>query len=321
VKHFGFFSSSRRAPKHNASLHLAELPAWYYFQRPTNLTSHNLCTVHQPPPNFRSLLGLGLNFCPRPLFSNKEILSSTIARFRRDLYNRFAYAGEESHYDSMLYARSNRAAPEHLVASELKNRINNFSSALHRLFRKKQSASNLLPHQRACLRSLRTNPELIVCKTDKNLGPAIMDRKRYIALAFRDHLSDKATYRQLTKEEACQKMQAAEREIKSWLATHKHRISPAGLTFLKRTLNLKDPDGNTMFPQFYILAKLHKTPLATRPIVSVSGTLLHGFGRWVNRQLQQPGQSIPSFINSSYALTQRLCTLQEVTPLPPTTLV
>jgi len=94
----------------------------------------------------------------------------------------------------MLYARSNSKAPEHLVASELKNRIDKFSTALQRLFHKQQSPSNLLPHQQACLRSLRTNPELIVCKTDKNLGPAIMDRKRYFALAFRDHLSDKATY-------------------------------------------------------------------------------------------------------------------------------
>jgi len=156
---------------------------------------------------------------------------------------------------------------------------------------------------------------------DKNLGPAIMDQKCYVELAFCNHLSNKAMYHQLTKEEACQKMQAAECEIKSWLATHKHRISPAGLTFLECTLILKDPNGNIMFPQFYILAKLHKTPLVTCPIISVSGTLLHGFGCWVDWQLQQPGQSIPSFINSLYALTQRLCTIQEETPLPATALL
>ncbi len=102
-----------------------------------------------------------------------------------------------------------------------------------------------------------------------------MDRKRYIELAFHDHLSNKATYHQLTKEEACQKMQAAKCEIKSWLTMHKDCISKASLTFLKCTCLLKDPDGNIMFPQFYVLAKLHKTPLAICPIISVSGTLLH----------------------------------------------
>jgi len=136
MKHFGFFSTSRCVPKHNASLHLSNLPAWYYFQRPTSLTPHNLCTVNLPPPNFRSLLGLGLNFCPQPPFSTKKAISDSLNRFRRDLYNRYAYAGETSDYDPMLYARSNSKAPEHLVASELKNRIDKFSTALQRLFRK-----------------------------------------------------------------------------------------------------------------------------------------------------------------------------------------
>jgi len=214
----------------------------------------------------------------------------------------------------MLYAQSNAVAPEHLVTSKLKNQINSFSVTLHCLFQKKCSPSNLLLHQWACLQS---NPKLILWKMDKNLGPAIMDQKCYIELAFHDHLSDKATYCQLTKEEACQKMQAAKHEIQSWFNMHKQCISPAGLTFLKWTCILKDPDGNIMFPQFHILAKVHKTPLQPCPIISISGSLLYGFGHWVDWQLQPPGQSIPSFINSSYALTLKLCTLQDLTPYCP----
>jgi len=118
-RYFGFFSSHHRTPRHNASIHFAYLPAWHYYQRPTNLSSYNLCTVTQPPLNFRSLLGLGLNFIPRPPLSNRKVLKDNLARLRKAIYNRSVYAGEHHDYDPKLYARSNRNAPEHLVSVEL----------------------------------------------------------------------------------------------------------------------------------------------------------------------------------------------------------
>jgi len=66
ICHFGFFSSHKHTPKHNATKDLTNLPAWFYYQRPSNLSSHNLTqhTYAGPPLNFRSLLGLGLKFIP-----------------------------------------------------------------------------------------------------------------------------------------------------------------------------------------------------------------------------------------------------------------
>jgi len=42
IRHFGFYSNHLRTPKHNATLHLADLPAWFYYQRPSNLAAHDL---------------------------------------------------------------------------------------------------------------------------------------------------------------------------------------------------------------------------------------------------------------------------------------
>ncbi len=67
----------------------------------------------------------------------KKAISDSLDRFHRNLYNHYAYAGKESDYDPMLYARSNSKAPEYLDASELKNQIDKFSTALQRLFRKR----------------------------------------------------------------------------------------------------------------------------------------------------------------------------------------
>jgi len=114
------------------------MPVWFYFQRPSNLACHNLTTTHQPPLNFRALLGLGLSFCPRPFFTSNNNLNQMLERLRTDLYNRYVYAGDNNdNYDPKLYERSNRKPPAHLVATELTTRIDNFNQALRLLFTKR----------------------------------------------------------------------------------------------------------------------------------------------------------------------------------------
>jgi len=166
------------------------MPTWYYFQCPSNLACHNLATTFKPPPMFRSLLGLGLSFCLRPFFTSNKRLTQMLLHFCHDLYNRFIYGRDpNSTYDPKLYARSNRKPPEHLVTKELIARLDAFETSLHALFWKKHSPSNLLSHQHHCLHTLRNDPNLMVMRMDKNLGPALIERSWYITLAFKDHLS------------------------------------------------------------------------------------------------------------------------------------
>jgi hypothetical protein len=54
------------------------------------------------------------------------------------------------------------------------------------------------------------------------------------------------------------------------------------------------------FPRFYLLFKIHKSPLKTHPIISVSRSTLHAFGRWVDCQLQPLMKLLLSFIASSW---------------------
>jgi len=109
--------------------------------------------------------------------------------------------------------------------------------------------------------------------------------------------------------------------ISSWLRQYKYILPKNEYMYLQRTHKLHDEQGNIAFPQFYLLAKIHKNPTTTRPIVSISGSLLHSLGRWADRQLQPYGRAIPSYIQSSEAYLQHLRDLQIRSPLPSTALL
>lgn len=79
--------------------------------------------------------------------------------------------------------------------------------------------------------------------------------------------------------------------------------------FLLHSLEVENPYGH-----FYLLAKVHKTPWATRPITSVSGSLLHGLGRWVEQQLQLVVKKLPYTTTNSWSLAHRLCQLPTLPP-------
>ena len=61
---------------------------------------------------------------------------------------------------------------------------------------------NLSREQHKLMKLLQSDDRFIVCQTDKNLGPAILERDAYIKLTLKDHLSDRSTYQLLSKEES-----------------------------------------------------------------------------------------------------------------------
>ena len=101
------------------------------------------------------------------------------------------------------------------------------------------------------------------------------------------------------------------KEINKFLSTYKNRLSKTEIRFIrKQTKDCIDP-----FPKLYLLMKVHKTPLKTRPVVSCSGSLLHPLGVWLDTVLQHIATSLPSFIASwLYDLKEAL---QEIPGLPP----
>ena len=149
-------------------------------------------------------------------------------------------------------------------------------------------------------------------KTDKNLGPAIIERKRYMEKAYKNHLSDKKTYRQLSGKTAINRITAVKNILENFIQKH-FKVNHPDRVFLERNLERfhKDPSLDP-FAHFYLTAKIHKTPWKTRPIISVSGSILHALGRYVDAELQTVVQRLPYVVRSSADYVKELKKLGKV---------
>jgi hypothetical protein len=306
---YGFVADLNKTQQQNAVLALSEQPPWYYFSKPSNNACHNLCTTKVPPHNYRALLSLGLNFCPRPRYTTHDMTDSC-ERFKRDINTQMFMAHMQQKDVPALFLRSKWEPPPWSIPPSLSRRSSNFTAAITRDFIKKKTRSNLLPFQRRLLSELRNSQEFIIVQADKNLGPCILEREVYIQRALNDHLLDKNTYKQLEKEEASREMDTVRYRMTQFMTNNKKYLSKPDFKFLQRSLVVDDP-----FPKFYLTAKIHKTPWKTRPIVSVSGSLLHGLGKWVDKQLQPFARDTNAHVKSSFEIKTLLVNLP---PLPST---
>jgi hypothetical protein len=124
-------------------------------------------------------------------------------RFRKDLYTKSIFAGTPSTWTpDQLYVKSDDwNPPNELIEMSLKARTSYFLRRLKQSFRSRRVGSNLSPIQLHTLSILEKLEDFIVCPTDKNLGPCILEREQYIQQVF-SLLNDKDTYLRLSEFDA-----------------------------------------------------------------------------------------------------------------------
>ena len=297
---------------------LASLATFDYWNRPSNLAFHDLTTLLHPPPNLKSLLGLGLKYIVTPFRSTsyaqinrQDVGAPYLERSLRlcCFFCAFGNPTPDVEYNPKLHVPSDWTPPPDHFPRFLEHRLFQLRIRLRKLFRSKRGIPNLSRQHRFSLDYLRSQKDFLVVHCDKNLGPAIIERDRYIQLAFRDHLSDATTYQRLSLHEANQYVMMNRRRLQIWLGTHKEELNKQEYEYIRyHTSRVHDP-----MPYFYLLMKVHKTPLKTRPIVSFSGSLFHSLGVWIDTHLQAVAKSFPSYLQSSFDLLQDFKSLN----LPP----
>jgi hypothetical protein len=85
---------------------------------------------------------------------------------------------------------------------------------------------------------------------------------------------DTATYQSLSSPEAHDAISTITGKVIKLIVDHHDKLSKNHRKFLLNSMmEVKDP-----FRHIYLTFKIHKTPLKTRPIISISGSLLHSLG-------------------------------------------
>jgi hypothetical protein len=150
----------------------------------------------------------------------------------------------------------------------------------------------------------------MVTRSDKNLGPVVLDRSLYIQRVLEDHLLKKDKYSILTPVAAKEAFTSFVAAIQDFFEINSRYLPRKELNFLHNSLTVPDP-----YAYFYGTLKIHKLPATTRPIAAVSGSLLDGIGQWLDVQLQPLARHFQSYIRDSADLVTRWSRLEN---LPPT---
>ncbi|KAL7526041.1 hypothetical protein ACHAWF_001605 [Thalassiosira exigua] len=189
---------------------------------------------------------------------------------------------------------------------ELERCLARFDKRFRRLFRQHQATPNLSPLQRATLEDLRADDDIVITNSDKDLGPVEVKFPWYVEDGL-VHLKDARTYRILTEEEALADVAKLHQDILDWTFRWQGKIPNSKLDYLQKHLELTRAEP---FGFFYLLYKLHKTPLKTRLVCSDCASLPHALGQWVDGQLQPVVQQRHTYFRDTFHLKKKLGALE-----------
>ena len=223
---------------------------------------------------------------------------------------------DDGDYNPKLYIKSDWEPPK--ASPELESALTNFGSSLFQQIQHNRSTChrqhNLFASNRLLLRELKTNQDFIILPTDKNLGPAILERSIYKQRCLQDHLLDTKTYQPLPHWMADCTLYRATEQFKCLVKRYDEQLPEAEQTYFKRCF-----EESRRIPQFYCTPKVHKKPKwKTRPIVSCVNSRMGDLSKWVDVQLQRVVHLCPGYLKDSRSF---LTKLQALDKLPPTAMI
>ncbi len=301
---YGFVASEALSIHRNARVALGNMHPSEYFPKVNKLTFHDLTKNNELPTNSNELLGLSLKFVPVPNINiTGHELDQSNARFERDMGLKVFFAGDDddASYDpKTLRVKSSWRAP--LPPTEIDNRICRFQKELSKKFIRKETTPNLSPPQRQILNDLQNNKNIVILSADKGLGPVGVSTKQYVEWGLK-HLLDTSTYKLLSESTALHDCDTLYRSIFQWTCKYRKDIGTDTTKYIQDRAEKARADP---FGYFYLLVKLHKSPVSTRPVCSDCASLPHSIGKWVDRQLQPVVQRQPTYFKNSFDLKSLL---------------
>lgn len=304
VDSYGFLPDLSRSTHRDSQRVLGDTPSGFYFNSPSNLAFHDLTTGKSLPAATRVVMGLSTKFVPVPRHppSRKRVMEA-FERFEREVNRKAHFAGKEDteYIKSKLLVRS-KYHPFSTV--EVDSRLYKFEIELRRLFYKRTGRSNFTTFQEKIFQRLREDDSIVFALADKGLGPVAVNLDRYIRDAL-VHLQDSETYEIISEEQALEEIRELHKTIWDWTAKYfgSPKVKQKHIDYIRKKLEETEDEP---FGYFYLLYKLHKSPIKTRPVCSDCASLPHALGQWVDEMLQPIVKAQHTYFRDSFVLKREL---------------
>ncbi len=163
---------------------------------------------------------------------------------------------------------------------------------------------NMTRAETQALRELAADPDIVIKNADKGSGIVIEDREKYIADG-KEHLEDTNIYEKIDADPTLQLAKAINKFT--------NRMHDKGIidSPTHTYLHFKD-EQMPRTQQLYFLKKIHKNPIAVRPIVSGCGGPTEKISQLVDLHLQPHVKNVDSYIKD----TNHIIDLIENTTIP-----
>ena len=187
---YGFHANLNISQRKNFNNAFRTIDCKLMKNQPTHLAYHNLCAIKQPPLNTGQLLGLNLKYCIATP-TKKPDLGYTIPRLEKSVRTQNMLIERKvrsQHFIQQLFFKQNQFYSLPLGTDKMEYKLTKFEEKLETEALPTTCQSNLTPTQQHVLNSLKNNPDYIIRPTDKNLGPAIMNRSIYKERVLTEHL-------------------------------------------------------------------------------------------------------------------------------------
>jgi hypothetical protein len=147
------------------------------------------------------------------------------------------------------------------------------------------------------LKYIKSNMNLIIKPIDKGLDTAIFNKKENITFATTQHLNGHSTFTHLSKNPLMQTVNTIKAIIK---------IEKTSKNQPKSTANQLMPKSPYQLGKFYILHKLHKYKLQTRPIISNINHPTSNISEFLHKQMLKTTTTTQTYKKNSFELKEQL---------------
>lgn len=254
----------------------------------TNLSSKTLTQIQT------KVLSLGLKFVPSHTADNTT-LQQSIANFQRSSRLKYFFRNHPQKEQHPFRQKSTWQPPT--ASAEIENYLQRITNEVNTL-PKKHIYPNLTKQEQNALKELATDPSLVIKNADKGSGIVIEDTKQYI-LDGLEHLADKSIYEEINSDPTIPLTNAINQYVSKMY--DKSIIDSITRDYLRFT------EGNIpRTQQLYFLKKIHKNPIAVRPIVSGCGGPTEKISQFIDLHLQPFIPTIHSYVKDSGHIIQIL---------------